>query len=96
MTSIQVLGTTEAISYVEEIAREMTQMFKILMSEARGRINDQLGSRAIRTPMEVNVLLYQEQDVWAKHIYYGRESFWWKGEEGLSPLPYSPRDDDDD
>lgn len=94
-TSIQVSGTREAISYLEEIAYEMTRLFNISLPEARGRINHQLRNRSFSTPTEVNVLLHEEQDVWAKHIYYGRESFWWKDEGGMSPLPYSPQDDDE-
>jgi hypothetical protein len=33
-------------------------------------------------------LLHEEQDVWANHIYYGRESCWWLGVEGLDPQEY--------
>jgi hypothetical protein len=34
------------------------------------------------------MLMHDEQTTWAKHIYYGRESFWWLAEGTTPPLPY--------
>ena len=88
MTDFTVIGTDEAISYLEEIAREMVLLFPITISEARGRINREFETRAFLTDLEVNVLLHEEQDVWAKHIYFGRESCWWLDEDAARPRPY--------
>lgn len=90
MTSLRISATEEAQSYLEEIAVEMTQMFGISREEAYGRINDQLGRRTFLTEIEVSNLKHEEQDVWAKHIFFGRQSFWWLDEDGAVPLPYDP------
>ncbi|HET9657329.1 MAG TPA: hypothetical protein VFP72_18395, partial [Kineosporiaceae bacterium] len=82
-------ATPEALEYLEEIAQEMTRLFRITIREARGRINTQFSNQQFLTPLEVNVLTHEEQDVWAGHIYYGRDSFWWLGESDLQPQPYT-------
>lgn len=88
MRNIAVRGTEEALQYLEEVAREMVILFPIRMDEAVGRINREFLNRTFLTPIEVDVLLHEEQDVWAKHIYYGRDSCWWLCEDGLRPQPY--------
>jgi hypothetical protein len=88
MTDLNVRATEEARGYLEEIAREMVLLFPITLDEALGRINREFADRRFLTEVEVNVLLHEEQDTWAKHVYYGRESCWWLGEEGLCPQPY--------
>jgi len=88
MTELRVSGTVEALGYLEEIAREMILLFPITLDEARGRINRRFKDLQFLTELAVNVLLHEEQDTWAKHIYYGRESFWWLGEDGLEPQPW--------
>lgn len=66
----------------------MTVLFAISLGEARGRINREFANCSLVTPLETAVLQHEEQDTWAKHIYYGRESFWWLGAAGLAPRPY--------
>ena len=88
MTELSFSGTDEALGYLEEIARGMIFLFPITLDEARGRINREFKDRAFLTEIEVNVLLHEEQDTWAKHVYYGRESCWWLGEDDLEPQPW--------
>lgn len=88
MTELDVLGSEEALEYFEQIAREMVILFPITMDEAIGRINRFWQGRDITTEVEVDMLLHEEPDSWAKTVYYGRNSKWWLGEEGLEPLPY--------
>jgi hypothetical protein len=88
VTDLDVRAAPEALSYLEEIAQEMVSIFQISLEEARGRINRELRDRTFFSPLEINVLLHEEQDVWANHIYYGRESCWWLGAEGLAPQEY--------
>jgi hypothetical protein len=89
MSAITIHGTQEARDYLEEIAQEMVEIFPITLTEARGRINQQFSGREFVTPISVSNLLHEEQDVWAKHIYYGRDSFWWLDEARLEPQPYA-------
>ena len=90
MTILNVRATVQAHAYLEEIAEEMVAIFSISLDEARGRINHEFRQVEFLTPIEVNVLLHEEPDVWARHVYYRRESFWWQGDAGLEPQPYTP------
>lgn len=88
---LQIKANKEAAEYLYEIAKEMTSLFQISQEEAIGRINKHFGSREFITSTEVNALVHEEQDIWAKHIYYGKDSFWWvhKGElSDLKPVEY--------
>lgn len=43
----------------------------------------------LRSELATNVLLHEEQDTVARHVYYGRDSFWWtKDEAARQPLPW--------
>lgn len=88
MTDLNVKATDEALDYLEEIAREMILLFPITLDEARGRINREFEDHSFLSEIDVSVLLHEEQDTWAKHVYYGRESCWWLGEGELQPRPY--------
>ncbi|MGQ0846757.1 MAG: hypothetical protein ACT4QF_21780 [Sporichthyaceae bacterium] len=88
MAGIHVRAASDALVYLDEIAQEMISLFSIDLEEAHGRLNRAFATRSFVTPLEVDVLLHEEQDVWAKHVYYGRESLWWLGEEDALPLPY--------
>ncbi|MEM9204014.1 MAG: hypothetical protein AAGC53_20430 [Actinomycetota bacterium] len=88
MTEITVRATDEALAYLEEIALEMVKLFSIDLDEARGRINRRFKDRPFMTRSAETYLFHEEQDVWAKHIYYGRESYWWVDDEPRDPLPY--------
>lgn len=88
MNRFQIQASSEALGYLDEIAHEMVILFPITLDEAIGRINRAFSTRSFETEVEISVLLHEEQDVWAKHIYFGKESCWWLGEDGLEPLPY--------
>jgi hypothetical protein len=88
MDELKVVGTAEALEYIEQIAREMALLFRITMDEAVGRINRSWASQEFSSAGQVGALLHEEPDAWAKTVYYGRDSYWWLGEEGLEPKPY--------
>lgn len=88
MVDLNVQATDEAREYLSAIAGEMALLFSIPIEEAYGRINREFAARSFTTEIEVLTLLHEEEDVWAKHIYYGRESFWWVDEDGASPQKY--------
>lgn len=74
MMNIDISGTEEALEYFEEIACQMVLLFPITMDEAVGRINRFWKNRDITSEVEVNMLLHEEPDSWAKTVYYGRNS----------------------
>lgn len=88
MTSIEIQANGEALAYFEEIAREMLLLFPITMDEAVGRMNKFWQGRDFTRPVEVDMLLHEEPDAWAKTVYYGRNSEWWLREDGLEPQPF--------
>lgn len=88
MTEINVAGSQEALDYFEDIVREMLFLFPITRAEAVGRLNRFWAGRNFSNELSVNLLMHEEPDYWAKTIYYGPNTPWWKGEEGLKPQPY--------
>jgi uncharacterized protein (TIGR02452 family) len=66
----------------------MVDQFGISRDEAIGRINNHW--RGIEIRGSKDLVYHQGADWWAKTIYYGKESQWWKEPLGLNPLPYSP------
>ena len=66
----------------------MVLLFSITMDEAIGRINRFWEHQEFMSDIKVGVRLHEEPDSWAKTIYYGRDSHWWLGEDGLEPEPY--------
>ncbi len=68
------------------IAQEMMMLFGITELEAIGRINRQWQGQKIVGP---DLMIYHEdEEFWAKTIYYGPGVYWWLGEEGLDPQPF--------
>ena len=66
----------------------MLLLFPITMDEAVGRMNKFWQGRDFTRPVEVNMLLHEEPDAWAKTVYYGRNSEWWlRGWTGAAALP---------
>jgi hypothetical protein len=88
MTEINVAGSQEALDYFEDIVREMLFLFPITRAEAVGRLNRFWAGQNFSDELSVNLLMHEEPDYWAKTIYYGPNTPWWKGEEGLKPRPY--------
>jgi hypothetical protein len=73
-------------AFCREIAVEMVKFFKISDEEAVGRINRQW-KNAPFTKTE-DIAYHETAEYWAKAIYFGKDSYWWKGEENLKPIPY--------
>jgi hypothetical protein len=88
MAEIEIAATPEAAAYLREIASEMCALFGLDWDEACRRINYTLRGREFKSDGQVDFLLHEEQDVWAKHIYYGRETFWWVNEAIARPKPF--------
>ena len=81
--------TEEAAIYLDQIRGEMLLLFDITDDEAIGRINRHFSGQTITSDEQVLNLLHEEQDQWARHIYFGRDSFWWVREPSeLTPLPW--------
>lgn len=88
MTRISIRGTDEALEYFEEIVGEMLAHFPVSHSEAVARLNRFWSGQDFIDELDVNLLRHEDPEFWAKTIYYGRETPWWNGEEGLGPEPY--------
>jgi hypothetical protein len=84
-----------------QIARGMVELFAIGEDEAYGRINrqwrhlsgrveptDTRGGHHIKSPTVADMIFRDSPSHWAKTIYYGHDSQWWRGEQGLAPQPY--------
>lgn len=91
MTKLEIKGTGEAIAAIEEIFREMIQLFDMPSDEAYGRINREFSWREQGFYDDDGLLLLTHEDpfTWAMNIYFGRESLWWLSESrNLTPVPY--------
>jgi hypothetical protein len=78
----------KARDYVEEIIHELLIRFPITRDEAVGRVNHQW--EGLDYIGDADLIFHETPDDWARTIYYGKDSRWWQGEEGLSPAPYHP------
>ncbi len=67
------------------IAHKMVELFGISKEEAIGRINRDWKGQEI---VGMDVIYHEDEEYWAKEIYYGHDSRWWKGETGLKPSSY--------
>ena len=72
--------------FCKEIADEMVQFFTIPMKEAIGRINREW--KNVNLVGDQHVIYHESADFYAKDIYFGHDSKWWKNEEEAKPLPY--------
>jgi hypothetical protein len=76
----------ESEAFCAEILREMQERFGISQQEAVGRMNRFWWGLSLIGP---NHPIYHESpEYFAKTIYYGPDTAWWKGEAGLTPQPY--------
>ena len=78
-------------TFIEDIVKEMMDLFSITRDEAVGRMNRLWRGQSFGGPEEV--IFHEDEEYWAKTIYYGKESLWWKNPPDLKPLPY-PSDAD--
>lgn len=74
-------------AFAMEIAHKMVELFSITNAEAVGRINRHW-RHVPEFHEEMDQIFRESPTYWAKTIYYGKDSYWWKGEDALVPLPY--------
>lgn len=86
MAELTVPASPKARKFVEEIVEQMLFLFPITREEAIGRINETW--QHVSYLGDDDVIFHETAVYWAKTIYYGKESMWWLGEEGLPPRPY--------
>ena len=79
-------GTERALDFLERIVERMLFLFPITRTEAVGRVNEQWGHLGFIA--DDDLIFHETAEYWAKTLYYGSDSRWWLGEEGLDPLPY--------
>lgn len=77
-----------ARAYIEQIVHQMVLRFGITRDEAVGRVNQAWGH--LDHIADTDLIFHQSPPEWAGDIYYGRDSGWWNGEDGLRPVPYEP------
>ena len=83
----QFIFTTDNKSYAFclAIAEEMEKLFQIPYDEAIGRINRQWQGLTI---VGQDLIYHEDEEFWAKTIYYGKSSYWWLAGANPQPLPY--------
>jgi hypothetical protein len=86
---LTIQASKAAREFIEQIVAEMLSLFPITRDEAVGRINDHWGH--LEYIGDRDLIFHETAEYWAKTIYYGKDSHWWLGEEGLPPVPYRPR-----
>ncbi len=85
---LKIATSRKAAEFIDAIVTKMLLLFPISRAEAVGRINDSWGH--LDYIGDSDVIFHETAEYWAKTIYYGKDSHWWLGEEGLKPLPYTP------
>jgi hypothetical protein len=68
------------------IIRRMVSLFGITPDEARGRINRDWRGLKIIGPNDV--IYHEDDEYWAKTIYFGKGSNWWLNPSNLKPRAY--------
>jgi len=69
-----------------EIAREMVRLFKIPFQEAIGRINREW--KNVDLVGDEHAIYHDTTDFYARDVYFGHDSKWWKDESRAKPQPY--------
>ena len=88
MLRIEFPCTAQVADLVHEIAATMVITFDIPLAEAEGRINRFWAGFVFLEPLQTMPVLHETADYWAKTIYYGPGTPWWRGGENLTPTPY--------
>jgi hypothetical protein len=83
---LAIRASDKARDFLEEIVTEMLILFPITRDEAVGRINE--AWRHLGYVGDDDLIFHETKRYWAMTIYYGKESKWWLGTEGLRPRPY--------
>ncbi len=61
--------SSEAAAYLNEVRDELLLLFDLNLAEAVGRINEHFHGQDLRSELATNVLLHEEQDTVARHVY---------------------------
>ncbi|OOM73582.1 hypothetical protein CLPUN_44780 [Clostridium puniceum] len=87
MSKFEFVTDDESEEFCTEIAEKMVELFIIFKDEAIGRINRCWKGLEI---IGDDLIYHEDEEYWAKTIYYGKRSFWWlkEGSEDLKPIPY--------
>ncbi len=76
----------ETQTFCETIVKEMIRLFGISEDEAVGRVSRQWRHLELTNPQDI--ILHEDETFWAKDIYYGHDSAWWKDEANAKPRPF--------
>ena len=87
-TEIQIPASEDVRRHMEEIVREMMNLWSLSAAEAIGRVNRFWLGKTFVSTAQADVVLREEPSHWAKTIYYGPDSNWWLGENDLTPVPF--------
>lgn len=86
-------GDNQALAFCEEIVDAMARGYGISRGEAVARVNRQwshAGSPG-RVPrvwiVGLDLVYHEDAHHWAGAIYYGPDTYWWKPDANLQPLP---------
>jgi hypothetical protein len=77
---------SQSAEFCEAIVNRMVSLFGITIDEAIGRLNQDWKGISITGPDDV--IYHEDEDYWAKTIYYGKGSNWWLNPPSLKPRPY--------
>lgn len=87
MNKFEFITDDQSEEFCNEIAEKMIELFGISKDEAIGRINSLWRGLEI---VGLDLIYHEDEEYWAKTIYYGHNSCWWlkEGKEELKPVPY--------
>jgi hypothetical protein len=77
---------SQSATFCEGIAVKMVELFGITTDEAIGRLNQEWRGLSLLGPNDM--IYHEDEEYWAKTIYYGKDSKWWKNPPGLTPKPF--------
>ena len=86
MTEYAFPTCAETRDLCDRVVIEMQRLFGVSAAEALGRINRQWAGDDLSSPDDI--VLHEEEEFWAKTIYYTKDSMWWLDESAAKPVPY--------
>jgi hypothetical protein len=76
-----------AESYCRLIVDDLVRLFSISRHEAIKRVNSYWRGVSFVTGADHQLMTHETTDVWAQHVYYGKQSMWWRPGSNPQPLP---------
>jgi hypothetical protein len=76
-----------SFAFCGAIVDRMVALFGITRDEAVGRLNRDWKGQGITGPSDI--VYHEDEDYWARTIYYGAGSNWWLNPPNLKPRPYA-------